>query len=121
TRYPGPVSMRSSHTPLPTGWQFAEEAALQPVGARLDGRVIDRVLHRIEPVPVRDPGVRCLVMEELERLGHGVLSFINDKRSALPEPPSGYNARRMEAERINQIASTLTDLQARSAALRRYL
>jgi len=27
----------------------------------------------------------------------------------------------MEAERINQIASTLTDLQARSAALRRYL
>src|SRR5262249_5135883 len=77
--------------------------------------------HRIEPVPVRDPGVRCLVMEELERLGHGVLSFINDKRSTLPEPPSGYNARRMEAERINQITSTLTDLQARSAALRRYL
>jgi len=27
----------------------------------------------------------------------------------------------MEAERINQIASSLTDLQARSAALRRYL
>jgi len=27
----------------------------------------------------------------------------------------------MEAERINQIASTLTDLQARSTALRRYL
>jgi len=27
----------------------------------------------------------------------------------------------MEAERINQIASSLTDLQARSAELRRYL
>jgi len=27
----------------------------------------------------------------------------------------------MEAERLNQIASTLADLQARSAALRRYL
>jgi len=27
----------------------------------------------------------------------------------------------MEAERINQIASQLTDLQARSAELRRYL
>jgi len=27
----------------------------------------------------------------------------------------------MEAERINQIASALSDLQARSAALRRYL
>jgi len=27
----------------------------------------------------------------------------------------------MEAERINQIAASLTDLQARSAALRRYL
>jgi len=27
----------------------------------------------------------------------------------------------MEAERINQIASLLTDLQARSAELRRYL
>jgi len=27
----------------------------------------------------------------------------------------------MEAERINQIASTLQDLQARSAELRRYL
>jgi len=27
----------------------------------------------------------------------------------------------MEAERLNQIAASLTDLQARSAALRRYL
>jgi len=27
----------------------------------------------------------------------------------------------MEAERLNQIASTLSDLQARSAELRRYL
>jgi len=27
----------------------------------------------------------------------------------------------MEAERLNQIASSLTDLQARSAELRRYL
>jgi len=27
----------------------------------------------------------------------------------------------MEAERINQLASTLTDLQTRSAELRRYL
>jgi len=27
----------------------------------------------------------------------------------------------MEAERINQIASSLTDLQSRSAELRRYL
>jgi len=27
----------------------------------------------------------------------------------------------MEAERLNQIASNLTDLQARSAELRRYL
>ena len=53
----------------------------QPVLSKLDRGIGDGIGYGVEPLPKRDTPVDSLVMQNLDHVSHGILSFITDMAS----------------------------------------